>query len=437
MRKILLCLFSAIWLTITYNNVNGQAPNISYSTPTNIYTTTVAIASLTPANTGGVVPATTYGVVTTLVPTAGGLNNPQALAADGAGNTYIADYGNNKIRKVTAAGVMTVLAGSGAAAELDGTGAAAKFNGPDGICYDGLGNLYVADAGGNTIRKIVIATGVVTTYAGQTTAGSTNSTLLLSKFNGPAGLDYDTSTGNIFVCDQGNQTIRELSGANVTTLAGTTGSAGSSNVAPVTFNSPNDLVADGLGNVYVADYLNSQIRKIVISTGVVTTFAGSTAGYVDATGVAAKFYRLGSIGADASGNLYVADLSNYRIRVVTPAGVVTTVAGSGATSDADGTGTAASFGALGGIDVDNQGNCYTVDFPTGTTGTVRKIVVTGYTILPAALPAGLAFTGTTGVISGTPTTVTAAANYTLSPAGMLRAAAAQLSASLLEKQSTG
>src|SRR6185437_2203377 len=134
MRKILLCFFSAIWLTFTYSNVNGQAPDISYATPTNIYTTTVAIANLTPINAGGAVPATTYSQVTTLVTTAGGLNNPQALAADGAGNTYIADYGNNKIRKVTAAGVMTVLAGSGAAAELDGTGAAAKFNGPDGIC---------------------------------------------------------------------------------------------------------------------------------------------------------------------------------------------------------------------------------------------------------------------------------------------------------------
>ena len=413
MRKILLCFFSSIWLTFIYNNVNGQAPNISYSTPTNIYTTTVAIANLTPINSGGAVPATTYGVVTTLVATGAGLVNPQAIAADAAGNTYVADANNNKIRKVTAAGVMTTLAGS-TSGEVDGTGVLAKFNSPDGICYDGLGNLYVADAGGHTIRKIVIATGVVTTFAGiANSSGTTNSTLLLSKFNGPAGLDYDKSTGNIFVCDQGNQTIRMISGGNVTTLAGTAGSAGSSNVAPVTFNSPNDLVTDGLGNIYVADYLNSQIRKIVISTGVVTTFAGSTAGFVDAAGVAAKFNRLGGIGADASGNLYVADLSNQRIRLVTPAGVVTTIAGSGANTEVDGTGLAAKFSSPAGIDVDNQGNCYTTDFQAGATGTVRKIVISGYTILPVALPAGLTFTGTTGVISGTPTAVTAATNYTI------------------------
>jgi len=418
MKKFLHYFFSSIWLILLLNTANGQAPVISYTTP-NTYTVSSAITALTPTNTGGAVPAATYGQVTTLLSTAGGLNNPQAIASDGAGNVYVADYGNNKIRKVTSAGVMTTLAGSGTAAETNGTGAGAAFNGPDGICYDGAGNLYVADAGGHTIRKIVIATGVVTTFAGIAgSSGTTNSTLLASKFNGPAGLDYDASTGNIYVCDQGNNTIRKISGGNVTTLAGgltvggtTAGSANGTGVA-ATFNSPNDLVADGFGNVFVADYLNSLVRKIVISTGVVTTFAGSSAGYLDATGTAAQLNRLGSISSDALGNLYVADLSNQRIRLITQAGVVTTIAGSGSAAETDGTGLLAAFSSPGGIDIDGVGNCYILDFQSGTTGSVRKMSVVGYSI-SATPPTGLTFTATTGTISGTPTATSSATNYTI------------------------
>jgi sugar lactone lactonase YvrE len=166
LKKQLVYLVIVYVLFFTSINAFSQAPVISYSTPTNVYTVGTAITALVPTNTGGAVPATTYGQVTTLVATGAGLNNPQAIASDNAGNIYVADYGNNLIRKVTSAGVMTTLAGSGTAAEVDNTGALAQFNGPDGIAYDGAGNLYVADAGGNKIRKIVIATGVVTTYAG-------------------------------------------------------------------------------------------------------------------------------------------------------------------------------------------------------------------------------------------------------------------------------
>ena len=130
--------------------VNGiavaQAPIINYNTPTNVYTVGTVIANLVPTNTGGAVPATTYAQVTTLV-AAGTLKSPAAITTDGAGNIYVADNVNDKIYQITPAGVMTVLAGSGAAAELDGTGALAKFNAPDGIAYDGLGDLYVADGG--------------------------------------------------------------------------------------------------------------------------------------------------------------------------------------------------------------------------------------------------------------------------------------------------
>jgi len=400
-------LFTVIALTFIYNCVNAQAPIITYNTPVNVYTVGTAITNLVPENTGGAVPATTYAQVTTLVASGTGtpaLSNPQAITTDASGNIYVADYGNNLIRKITSAGVMSTLAGSGAASELNGTGTAAKFNGPDGIAFDGSANLYVADAGGNTIRKIVIATGVVTTYAGSGTAGAANNaTLLTSTFNGPAGLSVDGS-GNMYIADQGNNLIREISGTTVSTLAGS-GTAGSTNGTGIaaSFNQPNDLVADGSGNVYVADYGSNLVRKIVVSTKAVTTFAGSgTAAYLNGTGTA----------ADASGNIVVADLSNYRIRLISPAQVVTTIAGSGTAAETNGTGTAAAFENSGGIHADGLGNCYVVDYPTTTTGTVRQILLTGYTISPA-LPAGLTFTGTTGTISGTPTATSAATNYTI------------------------
>ena len=359
------------------------------------------------------VPATTYAQVTTLVNT-GTLTNPQAIATDGAGNIYVADYGSNVIRKITPAGVISVFAGSGGApAEFDATGTAAKFNGPDGIAYDGSANLFVSDAGGNVIRKIVIATGAVTTYAGTGGTGSTNSTLLLSKFSGPAGLDIDAS-GNIYVCDQGNSLIRMISGTNVTTLAGSGTPTLTDGIGiAAAFNQPNDLVADGLGNIYVADYKNNAIRKIVIGTKTVSTFAGSTtAGSTDGTGAAASFTNPASIAIDASGNLIVGDLNN-RIRLITTAAVVTSIAGNGASSDVDGTGTAASLYSPGSVAVDNNGNLYVADFQAGASGTVRKILLTGYTISPTALPTGLTFTSSSGVISGTPTVASAATNYTI------------------------
>ncbi|MEO6850573.1 MAG: hypothetical protein ABI203_04365, partial [Mucilaginibacter sp.] len=403
MKKQLVYLVIVYVFFLTSKSALAQAPNISYSTPTNVYTKSVAITPLVPTNTGGAVPATTYGQVTTLAGTGLGLNNPQAITADNSGNVYVADYGNNKIRKITSAGVMTTLAGSGTAAEVDNTGTAAQFNGPDGITYDGAGNLYVADAGGNKIRKIVIATGVVTTYAGSGTGGSTNGTTLLnSTFNGPAGLALDGS-GNMYICDQGNNLIRMITSAGVvSTLAGS-GTAGSLNGIGTSaqFNQPNDLDVDGSGNVYVADYGNSLVRMIVVSTKVVTTFAGSSAGYLDATGTSARLNRLGSLGIDAGGNIVVADLSNNRVRTITtPGAVVTTVAGSGGSTETDGIGTAAALYSPGGVCFDSSDNCYVMDFQGGSTGSVRKIVLTGYVISPTALPAGLSFDVTTGIITG-------------------------------------
>ncbi|WP_321961445.1 NHL repeat-containing protein [Paraburkholderia sp. J7] len=287
---------------------------------------------------------------------------PDDVAVDTAGNVYVADTGNNLIRKITPEGNVTTLAGSGAAGATDGTGAAASFNGPNGLAVDAGGNVYVADTFNHEIRKITPA-GVVTTLAGSTTAGSADGTSTAASFNSPFGVAVDTG-GNVFVADTVNNEIRKVTSAGVvTTIAGspTAGSADGAGAA-ASFNTPFGLAVDKSGNIYVADSSNNEIRKVTAS-GVVTTFAGSTtAGAADGNGTAASFHLPYKVTFDASGNLYVGDTMNYAIRRITPSGDVATIAGSGSRGSANGIGTAASFAGPTGVAVDANGNLYVSDY---------------------------------------------------------------------------
>jgi sugar lactone lactonase YvrE len=298
--------------------------------------------------------------------TAARFNFPGAVAYDGNGNLFVADAGNNEIRKIAiSTGVVTTLAGSTTSGSADGTGSAASFFGPTGVACDGSGNLYVVDAKNNEIRKVVIATGVVTTLAGSTTAGSADGTGAAASFHIPTGIACDGS-GNLYVADFLNNEIRKIviSTGVVTTLAGTTtsGSADGTGSA-ASFNKPNGVACDVNGNLYVADTYNNEIRKIVTSTGVVTTLAGSTtAGSVDGTGVAARFNAPGSVACDSIGNLYVADENNNEIRkMIISTTVVTTLAGSTTAGSADGTGTAARFNLPSGVACGANGSLYVAD----------------------------------------------------------------------------
>jgi len=194
--------------------------------------------------------------------TAARFNFPAALALDSAGNLYVADNGNNVIRKISSKGNVTTLAGSGARGAKDGTGTAATFNQPQSLCVDPAGNVYVADQGNNIIRKIT-PTGVVTTIAGNGTAGLQNGKLTASEFNKPGGIAIDKN-GNLYVSDTNNNVIRKISPTgSVSTYAGT-GTAGASNgiLTAAQFNSPQGLVVDPLGRVFVVDTGNNLIRMI-------------------------------------------------------------------------------------------------------------------------------------------------------------------------------
>jgi hypothetical protein len=311
---------------------------------------------------------------------------PFSVAVDSAGNLYVADEGNDTIRKITPAGVVTTLAGfPGTSGSADGTNSAARFNSPRGVAVDANGNLYVADSLNNTIRKMTPAGAnwVVTTLAGLAgNPGSVDGAGANARFSEPVGVAVD-SAGNVYVADSlnlsfgsglPNNTIREVTPAGtVTTLAGSAGNSGSTDGvgANALFNEPQGVAVDNAGNVYVADTENEMIRKMTPVHGttnwMVTTIAGSPFYYGsnDGEGTNALFHNPTSVAVDSAGNLYVADQENDTIREVTPVGVtweVTTLAGEVDVSGfGNGTGTNAQFDSPSGVAVDSSENVYVAD----------------------------------------------------------------------------
>ena len=428
MKKKLQSLMAiTIMVASLFQNVSiAQAPNISYPQSNYFFTLGAAIYPLTPINTGGAVAApSSIGVVTTL---AGGgctgcngsfadgtgsaarFYGPNGVAVDSSNNVYVADQVNQRIRKISLSGIVTTLAGSSSQAYADGTGKAASFNFPMGAAVDGSGNVYVGDHGNSRIRKVT-PTGVVTTLAGNGYNAYADGIGTAASFDEPRGLSVD-SIGNVYVADRANHRIRKVTPTGiVTTLAGSgIGAYADGTGSNAYFNLPEGVVVDGSGNVYVADTENNRIRKVNPS-GVVTTFAGNgNKGYSDGTGTAASFARPSGITMDGSGNLYVGDVENNRIRKVSPSGVVTTLAGSGNRAYADGTGTAASFSYPKGVAVDGSGNVYVGDQSNHRIRKISQITGGGYSVSPA-LPTGLSLNDTTGVISGKPTVAIPATNY--------------------------
>lgn len=272
---------------------------------------------------------------------------------------------------------VSTLAGSGAIGSDDGAGNAASFNGQWGCVMGPNNNLYVADTYNNKIRKIAFD-GTVSTLAGTGTQGNQDGPSGTATFNLPFGVAVDKN-GNIYVSEIGFDNIRKITpDGMVSTFAGSpTGRAGSDDGTDTTatFKDPLGLATDADGNIYVADAANDKIRKIT-PAGIVTTFAGTgTAGAGNGTALSATFNTPLSIAVDAGNNLFVTEENNYDIRKIASDGTVTTVAGTGQPGSADGAGAGAGFNFPVGIVADLSGNLYVTD---NGYGTIRIITSSGF-----------------------------------------------------------
>ncbi len=301
-------------------------------------------------------------------------NGPYGLAVDTTGNVYVADTGNEKIRKITPAGVVSTFAGSGGTGAADGPAGTATFSTPFGVAVSSSGIVYVADNANNKIRMITQA-GVVSTFAGTGAVGSTDGPAASATFNGPRGIITDAS-GNVYVSDIGNSNgykIRMITAAGVVSTIAGTGAQGSANgpAAGASFYGPSSVTLDSSGNLYIADTENNLIREI--SGGIVSTFAGTGAStpVMNGPGASATFFHPDGTAIDNTGDILVADASNNLIRLITSSGYVSTVAGSGASAETNGTGTAAAFNGPIGVAIDGSGNIYVADVQGNT---IRKIV---------------------------------------------------------------
>lgn len=299
---------------------------------------------------------------------------PSGVTVDSAGNVYVADFENCTIRKIAPAGVVSTFCGFPRSfGSADGAGPYARFSLPADVAIDGSGNLYVADSGNDTIRKIT-ANGVATTLAGLPgSSGSTDGIGSMARFNNPQGVAVD-GAGNVYVADTYNHTIRKITADGVvSTLAGLAGHNGAIDGAgsAALFNRPWDVATDNAGNIFVADSYSHRIRKVT-PAGVVTTFAGSSeSGNSDGVGTAARFWNPQGVAVDGTGNVYVADTANQTIRKITPDATVTTLAGLAYNyGSADGIGSAARFTSPRGVVTDNNGNVYVGDTQNHT---IRKI----------------------------------------------------------------
>jgi len=326
--------------------------------------------------------------------TAAALFVPQSVAVDGAGNLFIADLGNMRIRKVSTSGIISTVAGSSTTLGFSGDGGqatSARLNRPTGVAVDGTGNLFIADQDNNRIRK-VSASGIIATVAGTGTFGFSGDggPATGAQLSSPFGVAVD-GAGNLFIADLYNNRVRKVSpGGIITTVAGNgsygysglsvretpegyfhyeslqgasvPGDGGPATSAQLSF--PHGVTVDGADNLFIADSAHQRIRKVSPS-GIITTVAGDSAGLSSPNGVA----------VDGAGNLFIADTLNYRIKKVSTSGIITTVAGNDPGFSGDGgPASSAQLGAPFSVAVDSVGNLFIPDYGGHR---IRKVSTSG------------------------------------------------------------
>ncbi len=317
------------------------------------------------------------------------LNAPVSVAIDAGGNFYIADNQNNVVRKVSPGGIIRTVAGNGTAGYSGdgGPAIAAKLNRPSGVALDGSGNLYIAEIENNVVRKVTVS-GIISTVAGHYTGtlgaySGDGAAATIADLSGPTHIAIDGS-GNLYIADLFNNVIRKVNTAGIiSTVAGNyygslgsySGDGGSATNAYI--HGPDGVAVDAIGNIYIADEQNNVIRK-VNTAGIISTIAGNHAlgGGYNGDGVAAtaaQMYFPDGIACDGSGNLYITDRVNNRIRMVNSLGIISTIAGIGFSSSFGDGGPATDAGLNNPSDVslDGMGNLYIAD---ANNYTIRKII---------------------------------------------------------------
>lgn len=343
--------------------------------------------------------------------TSANLNGPLDVAVDSSSNVYIADTNNANVRKVTTDGNINTIAGSTAIvsgaitvafgfAGDNGAAIKAQLAGPAGVAVDSAGNVYIATYADNRIRKVDGKGGNISTFAGNSGYGfaGDGGPAIGAQLSAPRGIAVDSS-GNLYLADRWNNRIRKIAGGTLTTIAGNgQGSFGGDSglAAQAQMSAPDGIAVDQSGNVYIADLLNNRVR-MVSPAGIISTFAGNgNPGFAGDGGAAAsaQLNQPAGLAVDSSGNLYIADSYNAVVRKVTPGGTISTVAGSGTQGYSGDGGAAAKATMMAplGVALDSSGNLYIADYY----GWIRKVTASTGVISTIAGNGSNGYTGDNG-----------------------------------------